>query len=179
MKALKIFIALFLLSFASFAQYKNLTIQAAGLTCSMCSNTINKALQTLPYIESVDTDLKNNLFRITLKEGTTPDFDQIKQKVEGAGFSVAKLNVDLNFSGEQVEKDKHVKVNGKNLHFVNAKNGKLSGWHNVQIVDKGFVVSNEYKRLSKKITTTCYQSGKAADCCDGIKAGERVYHVSI
>lgn len=179
MKSFKIFIVLFLLSFSSFAQYKNLTIQAAGLTCSLCSNTINKALQTLPYIESVETDLKSNLFRVTLKDGAAPDFDQIRQKVEGAGFSVAKLNIDVNFSGEQVEKDTHLKMNGKNLHFVNAKNGKLTGWHNVQIVDKGFVVSSEYKKLSKKITTACFQSGKAATCCDGIKAGDRVYHVSI
>ena len=179
MKYLKLLAIFCLISFSSFAQYKNMTIQAAGLTCSLCSNTINKALQTLPFIESVDTDLKNNLFKVTLKEGSTPDFDLIKQKVEGAGFSVAKLNVDVNFNGEQVSNDTHVNVNGKNLHFVNAKGQKLTGYHNIQIVDKGFLVASEQKKMSKKVTSACYQTGKAGACCNDMKAGERIFHVSI
>ncbi len=57
----------------------------------MCSNAINKALKGLQFVESVNTDLNNNTFTVNFKPGTTPDFDVLKMKVEGAGFSIANL----------------------------------------------------------------------------------------
>ena len=92
MKTLKILFGLLFVATISNAQYRNIELQAAGLTCSMCSNAINKALKPLPFINKIDTDLKNNLFSITLWEGTTPDFDLLKKKVEEAGFSVGRCN---------------------------------------------------------------------------------------
>src|SRR6478735_315736 len=73
------------------AQFNKAELQASGLTCSLCSNAINKALKTLPFVESVQTDLNKNLFTITFKNGQRPDIDAISKKVEDAGFSVAKF----------------------------------------------------------------------------------------
>jgi copper chaperone CopZ len=73
------------------AQVEKAEFQASGLTCSMCSNAINKALKTVPFIESINTDLNKNLFEITFKKNAVVDFDIIKKKVEDAGFSIAKF----------------------------------------------------------------------------------------
>jgi copper chaperone CopZ len=56
-------------SMKSFAQISKAEIIATGLTCSMCSNAINKQLKTLPEVVTVETDLNTNTFTVTLKEG--------------------------------------------------------------------------------------------------------------
>src|SRR5690606_24963991 len=49
-------------SVGAFAQIKQVDIQATGLTCSMCSNAINKQLLSLPEVAEVTTDLNTNTF---------------------------------------------------------------------------------------------------------------------
>ena len=163
----------------SFAQYRNVALQAAGLTCSMCSNAINKALKPLPFVENIDTDLKNNLFMITIKPGVTPDFDLLKKKVEDAGFSVGKLTVEVNFDKLAVTNDAHANIGGKNLHFLHVKDQTLDGWQKVQLIDRNFVVASQYKKMQGYTGMPCYKTGVAAACCANLKAGERIYHVTI
>lgn len=73
---------------ATKARVTKVYLQASGLTCSMCSNSINKALKTLDFIDKVDADIKNYTFEISFKANSIVDFDKIKKKVEDAGFSV-------------------------------------------------------------------------------------------
>jgi copper chaperone CopZ len=69
----------------SFAQISKAEIIATGLTCSMCSNAINKQLKTLPEVVTVETDLNTNTFTVTLKEGN--DLSQKYLRKSGkAGF---------------------------------------------------------------------------------------------
>ncbi len=181
MKTFKIFIGLLLLSTISFAQYRNIELQAAGLTCSMCSNAINKSLKPLPFVGSIKTDLKNNLFVISVKDGSVPDFDLLRSKVEGAGFSVGKLTVEIDFKNLQVSNDVHAIIGGKNLHFVHVKDQTINGWQKVQIVDKNFVVASEYKKVQHYTGLPCYKTGAIAGCCKlgDAKPGDRIYHVTI
>ncbi len=60
--------AMLVSTFISNAQIAKVEIMATGLTCSMCSNAINKQLKTLAEVEKVDIDLNKNLFLITLKK---------------------------------------------------------------------------------------------------------------
>jgi len=77
--------ALFSLSNAN-AQISKAEIRATGLTCSMCSNAINKQLKALPEVVHVETDLNTNTFTVTLNENTTISPSTFKQSVEKAGF---------------------------------------------------------------------------------------------
>ena len=88
-----IFIMLLLLSSTSQAQFINTKLQVAGLTCAMCSFATQKQLQTLNFIDSIDTDLESNTFLLTFKQGLEVNFDLIKTRVEDAGFSVSSLVV--------------------------------------------------------------------------------------
>jgi copper chaperone CopZ len=68
------------------AQFTKANLQATGLTCAMCSNAINKALQHLPFVESVKADIKNSSFSIVFRQQASVDLDAIKNAVEEAGF---------------------------------------------------------------------------------------------
>jgi copper chaperone CopZ len=182
MKTIKILMGLMLISTFSFAQsFRNIEMQAAGLTCSMCSNAINKALKQVDFIQDIKTDLKKNIFTITIKEGAMPDFDVIRKKVEGAGFSVGKMNVEVNFANQKIANDEHAVVGGKALHFLNVKEQTLNGWQKIQLVDKSFLVATQAKKWAAATAMSCYKTGVAASCCTtaNVKAGQRMYHVTI
>ena len=183
MKAFKFLLVALLLGFstAGFSQYRNIELQAAGLTCSMCSNAINKALKPLPFVADVQTDLKKNLFTIVIKEGQQPDFDLLKKKVEDAGFSVGKMTVEVNFANQQVANDAHATIGGKTLHFLNVKDQNLNGWKRVQLVDKNFVLAAQYKKMQQYTSMACFKTGVAGSCCKmgDAKTGQRIFHVTI
>jgi copper chaperone CopZ len=181
MKKLFIFLSILLVAFAANAQFKSASLQAAGLTCAMCTKAINKALDRLPFISKVEPDIKNSAFQITFKEGVEVDFDALKNAVEEAGFSVAKLKITAAFNNVAIENDSHVQLNGKTFHFLNVSNQKLNGQKTFVLVDKNFVSDKEFKKFSAATKMSCVQTGKAANCCvkDGVPQNARVFHVTI
>jgi copper chaperone CopZ len=180
MKKIFVIIAM-LVSIASYAQVKKVTLQASGLTCSMCSNAINKSLQSLDFVDKVYANIKNSSFDILFKPGTTVDFDKIKNKVESAGFFVAKFSAQVQFNNANIANDQHVQQDGFTYHFLNVGNQLLNGEKTLQIIDKGFVPAKQYKKNSKFTNMQCYHTGIAEACCskDNIAKGTRIYHVTI
>lgn len=70
----------------SSAQITKAEIIATGLTCSMCSNAINKQLKSLSEVDSVATDLNTNTFTVFFKNNNTVQPRTLKESVEKAGF---------------------------------------------------------------------------------------------
>ena len=162
-----------------FAQFSTATLQATGLTCAMCSNAINKALEKVPFVRSVKADIKNSAFFMEFKAGETVRIDALKEAVEDAGFSVGSLKLTGNFDGIKVEKDRHVKIGNENFHFLQASHTTLNGEQSITVVDKHFLSDKLFKKYSHATRMSCVQTGTAGTCCekDGIAANERVYHV--
>jgi copper chaperone CopZ len=67
MKRLFLIAILFSINFCANAQINKVSIQASGLTCSMCSNAINKALKSIDYVDHVIANIKNSTFEIYFK----------------------------------------------------------------------------------------------------------------
>ena len=181
MKTILLAACLWLTAAETQAQYRRIEFQAAGLTCSMCSNAIYKSLKTLDFVGDVATDLSKNVFSITLKDGAQPDFDAIKFKVKAAGFSIANLSFEANFNDLAVGADTHTTLGNKVLHFVGTPKKTLSGWQRLQLVDKDFVLPKQYAKYEKLTTMSCIKTGFAQGCCSmsNMKPGERIFHVII
>jgi copper chaperone CopZ len=178
----KIFLIAFVFVTTSIsAQINKVTLQASGLTCSMCSNSINKSLKTLDFVESVDANIKTSSFTLTIKQNGNTNLDAIKAKVEDAGFFVAKMIASVSFSNTTAKNDEHIKIGNEVYHFLNIAPQQLNGEQQIKILDKGFVTAKEYKRNSKLTTMNCYTTGKAGSCCakEGITEGQRIYHVTL
>jgi len=152
MKTLFLFVAISI-SFITNAQVTKVSLQASGLTCSMCSNSINKALKTLSFIDNINPDIQTSSFEITFKPGTTVDFDAIKKKVEDAGFSVAKFIATVDFKNVQIEPNKKISVGDKTFYFLNAQKQLLNGNRKVRLIDKGFVSNKEYKKNAAALSS--------------------------
>ena len=167
---------------ASYAQsVKKATLQASGLTCSMCSNAINKALKTIDYIDHVRANIQTSSFDITFKEGAKVNFDDLKMKVEDAGFGVASLTALVDFKNAAIANDEHINIDGMVFHFLNVKDQTLSGTQTIKVIDKGYVSAKDYKKNGRYTKMECYKTGTAGSCCskNGLAAGTRIYHVTI
>jgi copper chaperone CopZ len=166
-----IIIILVLFSCVANAQPKTITIQASGLTCSMCSNAIFKALKTLDFVDKVDANIKTSSFEISFKPGAEIDFDKLKKKVEDAGFFVANFVVTWQFDAVAISNDKHVTVGKTIFHFLNVKDEVLSGETKIRLLDKGYVSAKEFKKNSSFTKMPCYKTGE--------ENSKRIFHVTI
>jgi copper chaperone CopZ len=178
----KIILAVFalLFSLSSFAQIKGATLSASGLTCSMCSKAIYKALGKVSSVKSVDADIEGSKYHITFKEGSPVVLDDLKKAVENAGFSVAALQVTAHFPPVAIANDTHIDYGGSTYHFLNVSNQTISGDKTFTIVDKKFLPDADYRRYAKMTTMKCIETGRMAACCTkGSTAGTRVYHVTL
>lgn len=125
-------------SINSNAQIVKAEIRATGLTCSMCSNAINKQLKSLPEVTNVETDLNTNTFTVTLKEGNELSPKVFKEKVEKAGFFIGSLVVTT--KAETITKSPYILVNSNSNDDTEVQ---------IQVLDKGYVTEKEFKKLSK------------------------------
>ena len=182
MKTVLIFILAIALGTMSLkAQFSSGTLQATGLTCAMCSNAINKALKTVPFVETVKSDIGKSAFNIVFRKDAEVNIDALKDAVEDAGFSVGSLKLTGVFNALKVEKDSHVKIGATYFHFLDAKERVLDGENTITIVDKNFVTTKQFKKISSSSKMVCVQTGKADNCCtrQGAPANSRVYHATI
>ena len=164
------------------AQVKKVTIQASGLTCSMCSNSINKSLKSLPYVEKVMANIKTSSFDVTFKPNTVVNFDQLMKKVKDAGFFVAKFTAVVHFEKQKVESDDHVVNQNMTYHFLNVKKQEIDGEQTLQLLDKGYVPAKDFKKNAGFTEMECYKTGVAGTCCKKIKnvsASSRIFHVTL
>lgn len=162
------------------AQIKSATLTASGLTCSMCSKAIYKALLNVPFIKSVNADVERSSYALTFKEGEQVILDDVKKAVQGAGFSVASMQVTAAFDNMEVYNDAHIKLGGSTLHFLNVPKQVLNGDKTFTILDKNYLSSGERKKFRKFTKMECFETGMMGSCCPGGKsAANRVYHVTM
>ena len=125
-------------SLKSNAQIIKAEIRATGLTCSMCSNAINKQLKSMLEVANVETDLNTNTFTVTLNEGNNLSPKSFKDKVENAGFFIGSLIITA--KSETI-------ANGS--YILMDSNSNKSGDIKFQVLDKGYVTEKEFKKPSK------------------------------
>jgi len=175
-------IAMFLLFAAGAkAQITKVSLQASGLTCSMCSKAVKNALEKVSFVEKVDVNIKNQEYNLSFKESNKVDLDALNKAVQDAGFSVASLKVTALVAGQKLQKDEHITIGDRNFHFLNAADQTLNGSVTFSVVDKSFVTAKEFKKYAAMTKMPCMQTGRMAKCCSAEDAAKdsRIYHVVI
>lgn len=162
------------------AQIQSAQLSASGLTCSMCSKSIFKALIQLPSVASVDVDIEQSVFTIIFKPDAQVFPDDIKKAVTDAGFAIASLQMTANFPAADVGKDTHLQFAGATYHLLNMQVQHIEGIRTFSVLDKNFVTTAVFRRNKKFTQMACYETGHAAACCHhSVKSGERIYHITF
>lgn len=133
------------------AQIAKAELIATGLTCSMCSNAINKQFKNMPEVDRVETDLNTNTFTVYLKKGNSLTPKTFKDKVEKAGFFIGSLVLTIPFNNVKAADNIMFENNNSSYVFIDTKPQILTGDTKVKVLDKGFVTQKEYKKLTKSL----------------------------
>lgn len=123
-------------------------LTATGLTCSMCSKATYNQLISISEVEKIETDLNNTAFIIHFKSNTPVTISNLKKKVEDAGFAVGELIVLFKLDNQVAENNISFVLDNNTYTFMDTKSSTLNGEVKLKILDKGFVVDKEYKKLS-------------------------------
>lgn len=167
--------------FTAKAQISTASLQASGLTCSMCSRAVQNALEEITFVDKVVVDLNKQEYTMQFKPNLNVDLDALSKAVEDAGFSIARLKITADVNNIKVKKDEHVQIGKHYFHFLNAANQQLNGASTFTLVDKSFLSAKEYKKWSNASKMECVKTGRAATCCpaESNKAQSRIYHAII
>jgi len=150
------------------SQIQSVSLQASGLTCSMCSRAIYKSLKKLPSVAKVQEDIAHSSYHIQFKDAQTASLADLKKAVLDAGFSVAWMEVKANFNNVEVANDSSLKLDDFTFFFVDIKKQKLNGERKLLIVDKDYLLEKD----RKKYAVTPELKTAAAE-------GDRIYHVTL
>lgn len=131
------------------AQISKAEIIATGLTCSMCSNAINKQLKSIADVQDVAIDLNSNTFVVYFKKNSTIEPKVLKDKVENAGFFVGSMIITLPFENANIAANTLFQNQNLNLIFVEKPIQILNGQTSIKIIDEGFVTKKEFKKWKK------------------------------
>lgn len=161
------------------AQPVSATLVASGLTCSMCSKAIFKALEKVPYVSSVEVDIEKSSYTVNFKPGTDIEPDEMKKAVEDAGFFVASLQLSVKMDGVPVKNDAHVTLGGATYHFVKVAEKTINGDVNLTLIDKNYLPAKARKKYDKYTNMKCYETGVVQACCAHGGKTNRIYHVTL
>jgi copper chaperone CopZ len=133
------------------AQFTSASLEASGVTCSLCSRAIQRALEKVTFVEQVTVDVKTQVYNVIFKQNSAPHFDDMQKAVEDAGFSVASLRVTGKFSDLRLTKNQDIQIGDQTFHFLNGNGQILNGEKTFTLVDKNFLTPRAFKKYSASI----------------------------
>lgn len=129
-------IASFLVFGTANAQIKSAEVLASGLTCSMCSKAIFKALSKLDFVDTVKVNIETSVYKLTFKNESKPSIEGIRDAVYDAGFAISKLSISGDWKLNTASKDLAFEDFGYQFKWQVKTNKALTNTQKVYILNK-------------------------------------------
>ncbi|MDZ4142550.1 MAG: heavy-metal-associated domain-containing protein [Methylotenera sp.] len=81
-------LSLILLATSALAAPVSYQLRVDGLSCPFCAYGIEKKLGALEGVQGIETNIKDGIVIVTMKDGVTLDEASAKKAVKEAGFSM-------------------------------------------------------------------------------------------
>lgn len=132
-----------------FAQLDSLEIGVNGLTCSMCSYSVEYSLKKLPEIQSVNMDLNSNIALVYFKPGEAINFEALAKKVKESGFSVRHISFVIP-EEVKVSEDGSFSIGDMEFYLLKKSTDKNQS-RSYRILNRNCLSKSDYKQISSKI----------------------------
>ncbi len=119
------------------AQIKSAEVLASGLTCSMCSKAIFKALSTLDFVDTVKVNIETSVYQLFFKKDKLVKIEGIRDAVYDAGFAIDKLSITADWKDKTAVNDLVFSDLGYQFKWQTKVNKTLSSNQKVFIMNKG------------------------------------------
>jgi copper chaperone CopZ len=126
------------------AQFISATVRIDGLTCSMCSNSVEKLIRKLDFVEDVKMDLNSNIAELSFKKGSKVEISKVASAVKDAGYSVGFLKASFYFDSLSVYDGFLFSFENNSYRFVSSGEKILNGLVTIQFLGKNFQEKKEF-----------------------------------
>ena len=133
-------------------QFKSVEMGIDGLTCSMCSRSVEMSLVKLDFIDRVEMDLNSNRSEIFFHEGMYVSIDKVAQAVIDAGFSVAYLNALFDFKEQTIDTHTCWNYAYETYQFLEVSQPQLKGETVLKFIGTNFLSRNELKKWKARLS---------------------------
>lgn len=147
---LLLFLVLFLIPGVK-AQFISASLGIHGLTCSLCSYGVEREIEKLDFVESVDMDLNQNIATIRFQKGKAVVIKDLVESVYKAGFSVGYTQALFSFDQLRIDNEAFFTYEGAEYFILENKSESLKGEHIIRFIDKKYVVPKEFNVWKEKI----------------------------
>lgn len=157
-RQVKIFLSTFILTVVvicfsnrTIAQFQEIEVGINGLTCSMCSYSVENSIKKLPYISLVKMDLNKNIAQVYSEKGSSINFLEVADRVKKSGFSVRYISFILSEDIKPIA-DGKFELGGKQFLLLNDTSGTLAKGTSLQLVGEAYLPKSELKKYTSKLS---------------------------
>ena len=133
-------------------QFKSVEMGIDGLTCSMCSRSVEMSLVKLDFIDRVEMDLNSNRSEVFFHEGMYVSINKVAQAVIDAGFSVAYLNALFDFKEQPIDTHTCWNYAYETYHFLEVSQPQLKGETVLKFIGTNFLSRTELKKWEAQLS---------------------------
>jgi len=125
-----------------------------GLTCSMCTRSVEMSIRRLDFVDTVVMSLEKAEGRIYFESNLPVNFEQIAKAVVNAGFSVRFIKVQFNFNDIEIGPDGLFSYQGQLFKWIDFKIKPDETQVALKLIDEGFLPKKESTQFKKKINSS-------------------------
>jgi cation transport ATPase len=138
----------------SLAEIKWVEIGVNGLTCSLCSRSVEMSLRRLDFVDNVSMSLEKTEGRIYLKPNLPVNLKQIATAVSNAGFSVRFLRIQFDMNDIDVNNNGAFTYLGQTYQWLDFKGKLANTLVALKVVDEHFLPKKESAEWKKKMVNS-------------------------
>jgi copper chaperone CopZ len=130
---------------------KSISIGVNGLTCSMCTRSVEMSIRKLDFVDSVVMDLEKTEGKVYLKKGGDVDLRKVAKAVSSAGFSIRFMRIQVDFEGSDASPC--FSIGPDSFQFIHEPN--VSGSAELVLIGDEFMPRKEAAGYKKKLVQKC------------------------
>jgi len=134
----------------SFAGLKWIDVGINGLTCSLCTRSVDRSISRLEFVDSVNMSLENTEGRIYVKDVEVIDLKRITKAITDAGFSVRFVRLQFDFRDTRIDKDGFFSFKGQRYQWLQFKSNTSQNNVALTLINEGFLPKKESNQWKKK-----------------------------
>ncbi|MGZ3884926.1 MAG: heavy-metal-associated domain-containing protein [Bacteroidia bacterium] len=162
MKKTLVTFLLLITALSSFAKVLSVKIGVNGLTCPMCTRSVELEIRKLSFVKDVEMNLEHTEGLITFKDDGPVNFHKIAKAVVDAGFTVRYLSAEIKLDAEElVSADVCYTIDKSVFNFAELKKAAVGATVNLLFIGKAYQEKQEFQKWKAKIRPVCKsESGK-------------------
>lgn len=121
-----------------------------GLTCSLCTRSVEKSIRTLEFVDSVAMNLETTEGRVFLRPNVPFNLAQIAKAVVKAGFSVQYVKVRFALNDITIDPTGMFTHKEQTFQWIDYSPPSGKKHTTLKIVNEGFLPKKEAGKFKKK-----------------------------